>query len=855
MKPLLASLSRYLRSKHLHGIRTPAGKRNTRRARLGLEVLERRDVPSALSVADVTVREGPASLGAIDPAGAAALNLNNPRAIAFDNIPGSAHYNDLFVTSTSPNNVNGGQILRFDWASQTYQSFVAPSSGGLRGAAGMAVGPDGNLYVSCASLSTIFEFDGSTGAWISDFVPAGSGGLNGPWGIKFGSDGNLYVTSSNTNQILKYEGPNSPDGVEPGQFLSVFANTQHTFPFDFAFGPDGNVYVSCPQLNANSVSQGSFIDEYYGPSSPSTGQFIGTFVANGTGGLNDSRTPIFDAQGNLYVPDMHLNEVLEYQGPKGANPGAYVQAYVTTGQGALSAPNGLAIGPDGNLYVSSRDSNQVTRYAPSSQASFLVTLSSASTSQVSVNYATANGTATAGADYAQTSGTLVFPASVTSETVNVPITTVATGGSTKTFTMNLSGASGATINRGQGTGSILNRQTKFFVVDSGTPKTYEYGSGGTSEEISPQLSSDTGPRGVATTAAGTTVWVVDANKNVYVYDNHGVLLGSWSAGGLSSSAQLTGIATNGTDIWLVDSSADKVYKYTGAASRLSGSQNAASSFNLVSGKSGNSNPQDIVTDGTSFWVVDGTALKVFKYTLSGSSLGSWAIDSADKHPTGITIDPTNVSDIWIVDNSTDKVYQYIGAASRTSGSQNAAVTFALNPNDTNPQGIADPPPPDSQLTSAASLLASSMSSVSAFDATTFSEMPIAAAFRPWPVATPCSSCWRGSLRKAPAHLRPISWPRDRCPYTSRPRSLRQPAQASASRARLLACWMELGPTKKARRQRRRQIPCSRCSLTKTTHDFARGREMMSRVATTATCSKPANPFFPPLIRGGRGGRT
>jgi len=99
-----------------------------------------------------------------------------------------------------------------------------------------------------------------------------------------------------------------------------------------------------------------------------------------------------------------------------------------------------------------------------------------------------------------------------------------------------------------------------------------------------------------------------------------------------------------------------------------------------------------VTDGTSFWVVDGTALKVFKYTLSGSLLGSWKIDPANTHPTGITINPNNVSDIWIVDNGTDKVYQYVGAASRTSGSQNAAATFALAPGDTNPQALADPPP-------------------------------------------------------------------------------------------------------------------------------------------------------------------
>jgi sugar lactone lactonase YvrE len=699
MSPLLSSLLSSVLSNFPKSSALCRHRRDSRR--LHLEALEERTVPTALSVADVSVREGPASLGAIDPAGAAALSLAHPRNIAFDNIPGSAHYGDLFVTSNTPTSNGGeqppGKVLRFDMASQTYQPFMSPGSGGLQGAGGITFGPDGNLYVAFGlQQNEVLKYDGATGNFLGVYVSSGSGGLNSPWGIKFGSDGNLYVCSSNSNQILKYEGPGSPNGVTPGQFLGVFANMQHAFPFNFDFGPDGNVYVSCPEGAPNTLD--SFIDEYYGPSSPLAGQFVGTFVANGTGGLNDARTPLFDQQGNLYVADDHLNEVLEYQGPNGTNPGAIIQTYVTTGQGTLAAPNGMAIGLDGNLYVSSRDTSEVLRFAPSSQASFVVTLESASSSQISVSYATANGTAAAGADYTQTSGTLVFPAGATSETINVPITTVLTGGSTKTFTMNLSSPVNATIARGQGTGTILNRMTKFFVADGGTPKTYEYGSGGTSEEISPESSGDTAPRGVATTAAGTTVWVVDANKTVYVYDNHGVLLGSWSAGGLQGNSQLTGIATNGTDIWLVDSSAAKVYKYTGAASRLSGSQNAASSFNLVKGSGGNTNPQDLVIDGTSIWVVDGTSHKVFKYTLSGSSLGSWSIDAANAHPTGITINPSNVSDIWIVDNGTLKVYQYVGAASRTSGSQNAAATFALNPYDTNPQGIADPPPAGSLLT-------------------------------------------------------------------------------------------------------------------------------------------------------------
>jgi hypothetical protein len=108
--------------------------------------------------------------------------------------------------------------------------------------------------------------------------------------------------------------------------------------------------------------------------------------------------------------------------------------------------------------------------------------------------------------------------------------------------------------------------------------------------------------------------------------------------------------------------------------------------------------------------VDGTKLKVFKYTLSGSLLGSWGIDPANAHPTGITINPNNVSDIWIVDSRTLKVYDYAGAASRASGSQNAAATFALAAGDTNPQGIADPPPADMLVTPAAAPIVSNQAS-------------------------------------------------------------------------------------------------------------------------------------------------
>ncbi len=102
---------------------------------------------------------------------------------------------------------------------------------------------------------------------------------------------------------------------------------------------------------------------------------------------------------------------------------------------------------------------------------------------------------------------------------------------------------------------------------------------------------------------------------------------------------------------------------------------------------------DVVTDGTYLWVVDLGLWtdKVFKYTVSGSLVGSWSLGYASESPTGITLDPSDVSHLWVVDSGTDRVYQFDAAAGRTSGSQAPSMSFALAAGNTNPQGIADPP--------------------------------------------------------------------------------------------------------------------------------------------------------------------
>jgi len=73
-----------------------------------------------------------------------------------------------------------------------------------------------------------------------------------------------------------------------------------------------------------------------------------------------------------------------------------------------------------------------------------------------VNFATANGSAIAGEDYNAASGTLVFDAGETTRTIVVGVTGDRKREPDESFSVNLSGASGATIFDGSGTGVIRN---------------------------------------------------------------------------------------------------------------------------------------------------------------------------------------------------------------------------------------------------------------------------------------------------------------------------------------------------------------------------------------------------------------
>ncbi|MGB0561691.1 MAG: Calx-beta domain-containing protein, partial [Spirulinaceae cyanobacterium] len=98
--------------------------------------------------------------------------------------------------------------------------------------------------------------------------------------------------------------------------------------------------------------------------------------------------------------------------------------------------------------------NDVTVNENAGTASFTVSLSAASGQTVTVNYATSDGTATAGNDYTANSGTITFNPSETSKTVTVNIADDALDEAAETFNVTLSAPTNATIADGTGQGTI-----------------------------------------------------------------------------------------------------------------------------------------------------------------------------------------------------------------------------------------------------------------------------------------------------------------------------------------------------------------------------------------------------------------
>jgi hypothetical protein len=139
----------------------------------------------------------------------------------------------------------------------------------------------------------------------------------------------------------------------------------------------------------------------------------------------------------------------------GNTPLKFTIAFTTTSAGFVGATlvNVTVVPPASPpaLAVSDASASESAGAIPA-----VVTLAPAATSSVTVQYATADGTAKAGVDYTSTNGTLTFAPGQISKTVSVPVINNSQAGANKSFTFTISKPNGAAISDATATLTIRN---------------------------------------------------------------------------------------------------------------------------------------------------------------------------------------------------------------------------------------------------------------------------------------------------------------------------------------------------------------------------------------------------------------
>ena len=130
----------------------------------------------------------------------------------------------------------------------------------------------------------------------------------------------------------------------------------------------------------------------------------------------------------------------------------------------------------------------------------------------------------------------------------------------------------------------------------------------------------------------------------------------------------TGLWSDGTTMWVVDTDDDKIYAYN----LETNAPDDAKEINVLDA-AGNTSPRGVWSDGTTMWVADPTDDKLYAYNLSTAArdaakdfggLGA----AGNEYPTGIWSDGTTM---WVADTQDDKIYAY----SMTTNAPDASKDF------------------------------------------------------------------------------------------------------------------------------------------------------------------------------------
>lgn len=410
--------------------------------------------------------------------------LNGPQAVAIDTLGNIWNAESASATNS---------LVRYVPGTNTYSTLPAVS-GCLP--YGLTIDGSNNVFFTCSGLSSVYEYQnlGSTAVPVYGGSPSLVGATGSlPYGIAVDTKGNLWTANEGSSTVTEL-----PAG-SPGSPVTFSGN--YSNPYSIAVDHSGNIW---PASGSSYVTELLYSNSYFPTSFPGAGMVSPRGVAvDGAGYIWVANGAATTINSTNYVS---ISKESNTGGPLSPDatttqPGGFAKATTATSP----APRGIAIDPSGNVWMAgcSASSNcgngssfvmelvgaaypvvtplstavganqqgccgntsptpgsvtinpagQVSlgagTYSPTQNSgsfAFAVYRESGSAGTASVQYSTSNGTAIAGTDYTAQSGTLTWSAGDQSiKTITVPWLDTSNYAGTKTFTVSLSNATGASM--------------------------------------------------------------------------------------------------------------------------------------------------------------------------------------------------------------------------------------------------------------------------------------------------------------------------------------------------------------------------------------------------------------------------
>jgi hypothetical protein len=477
--------------------------------RPNLEALEDRSVPAFLAPIDYAAGARPNAVVTADFNGDGRLDLatanhdSNSVSILLGNGDGTFQTPRIFTTSGSPvwieagdfngdgklDLVTGNELVSgyheigtllgngdgsFQWIGSTLIGYQA----GLRDAAVGDFNADGKLDVA---MSIVYvPFDASVGAvvvWLGD----GNGFFASNSYLGVYGDDYLSIVAADFNRDgytdLAWADPYAaPAGaVEVSLSLGTDYYGQAYFDSEQFYALDGGTWALAvadlngdgkPDLVTNTGmlqghGDGTFqLTQYY-----TWGGLVGDF--NGDGSLDllagNNLLPGSGNDAGTFPAASGYSTLGDFNGDARWDT---VSVNYSASSVSVQLNDGIWDGPPTPLPPSLRinDSFLMEGNVGSVAATFTLTLSVPSAEPITVSYATADGSATAGSDYQASSGTLTFAPDETEKTITVLVNGDRLGEPTETFFVNLSSPTNAVIADGQGLGTIMDDEPRLSIT-------------------------------------------------------------------------------------------------------------------------------------------------------------------------------------------------------------------------------------------------------------------------------------------------------------------------------------------------------------------------------------------------------